>query len=161
MGRGDVGGDDQLRRPGWVTDRAGTATIGSTRGQGSHGRRCRSSSAPWRASAAEAGRLSGFRAGRVSDQPLHTGHAADAASGQGRARFRHPFVSVSLGLPAIFQFGGPKRRDPVRRFPVGHGDVVVWGGASRLAYHGIAELKPGEHALLGEQRINLMFRRAL
>jgi DNA oxidative demethylase len=75
--------------------------------------------------------------------------------------YAHPIVSVSLGLPATFQFGGPKRRDPVRSFLVRHGDVVVWGGTSRLAYHGLAELKSGEHALLGNQRINLTFRRAL
>lgn len=75
--------------------------------------------------------------------------------------YAHPIVSVSLGLPATFQFGGPKRRDPVRTFLVRHGDVVVWGGVSRLAYHGIAELKAGEHALLGNHRINLTFRRAL
>jgi len=75
--------------------------------------------------------------------------------------YAHPIVSVSLGLPAIFQFGGPKRRDPVRNFPVRHGEVVVWGGLSWLTYHGVAELKAGEHALLGEQRINLTFRRAL
>ena len=75
--------------------------------------------------------------------------------------YAHPIVSVSLGLPAIFQFGGLKRRGPVRKFPVRHGDVVVWGGVSRLAYHGVAELKAGEHARLGSQRINLTFRRAL
>jgi len=75
--------------------------------------------------------------------------------------YAQPIVSVSLGLPAIFQFGGLKRRDPVRKFPVRHGDVVVWGGALRLAYHGVAELKPDEHACLGSQRINLTFRRAL
>ena len=75
--------------------------------------------------------------------------------------YAHPIVSVSLGLPATFQFGGPKRRDPVRTFLVRHGDVVVWGGTSRLAYHGLAELKSGEHVLLGNQRINLTFRRAL
>jgi alkylated DNA repair protein (DNA oxidative demethylase) len=75
--------------------------------------------------------------------------------------YAHPIVSVSLGLPAIFQFGGPKRRDSVRTFLVRHGDVVVWGGVSRLAYHGIAELNAGEHALLGNHRINLTFRRAL
>jgi DNA oxidative demethylase len=75
--------------------------------------------------------------------------------------YSHPIVSVSLGLPATFQFGGPKRRDPVKRFPVRHGDVVVWGGESRLAYHGIAEIKDGEHPLLGKVRINLTFRRAL
>lgn len=75
--------------------------------------------------------------------------------------YSHPIVSVSLGLSATFQFGGPKQRDPVRRFLVRHGDVVVWGNDSRLAYHGIAELKDGEHPLLGKVRINLTFRRAL
>lgn len=75
--------------------------------------------------------------------------------------FAHPIVSVSLGLPATFQFGGPKRRDPVRRFGLMHGDVVVWGGEMRLAYHGVAELKAGDHPLLGNRRINLTFRRAL
>jgi DNA alkylation damage repair protein AlkB len=53
--------------------------------------------------------------------------------------YAHPIVSVSLGLPAIFQFGGLKRRDAVRKFPVRHSDVVVWGGPSGLAYHGVAE----------------------
>ncbi|HKS89580.1 MAG TPA: DNA oxidative demethylase AlkB [Stellaceae bacterium] len=75
--------------------------------------------------------------------------------------FAHPIVSVSLGLPASFQLGGPKRRDPVRRWAVRHGDVVVWGNESRLAFHGVAELKPGEHPLFGSRRINLTFRRAL
>ena len=75
--------------------------------------------------------------------------------------YSHPIVSVSLGLSATFQFGGPKRRDPVRKFLVEHGDVVVWGNDSRLAYHGIAKLKDGEHPLLGKVRINLTFRRAL
>ncbi|MDE1146538.1 MAG: DNA oxidative demethylase AlkB [Azospirillaceae bacterium] len=72
----------------------------------------------------------------------------------------HPIVSVSLGLPATFQFGGPKRADPVRRVPLDHGDVVVWGGPSRLFHHGILPLKEGEHPLLGRRRINLTFRRA-
>src|SRR5947209_2526577 len=53
--------------------------------------------------------------------------------------YAHPIVSVSLGLPVAFQCGGPKRRDAVRSFVVRHGDVVVWGGVSRLAYHGVAE----------------------
>jgi alkylated DNA repair protein (DNA oxidative demethylase) len=75
--------------------------------------------------------------------------------------YAHPIVSVSLGVPAAFQFGGPQRRDPVRKIVVRHGDVVVWGGVSRLAYHGLTELKSGEHPLLGNQRINLTFRRAL
>jgi DNA oxidative demethylase len=75
--------------------------------------------------------------------------------------YTQPIVSVSLGLPATFQFGGPKRRDTVRKFTVRHGDVAVWGGPSRLCYHGVAELKDGEHELLGRRRINLTFRRAL
>jgi alkylated DNA repair protein (DNA oxidative demethylase) len=75
--------------------------------------------------------------------------------------YAHPIVSVSLGLPATFQFGGLKRSDPVQKFPVRHGDVAVWGGLSRLAYHGIAQLKAGEHMLFGNRRINLTFRRAL
>ncbi len=75
--------------------------------------------------------------------------------------YAHPIVSVSLGLPATFQFGGLKRSDPVRKFTVRHGDVAVWGGPSRLCYHGVAELKEGPHELLGRLRINLTFRHAL
>ncbi|MBI5261930.1 MAG: DNA oxidative demethylase AlkB [Bradyrhizobium sp.] len=71
-----------------------------------------------------------------------------------------PIVSVSLGLTAIFLFGGMKRSDTPRRFRLLHGDVVVWGGPVRLAYHGIAPLADGEHPLLGRQRINLTFRKA-
>ncbi|MTD42598.1 DNA oxidative demethylase AlkB [Erwinia sp. CPCC 100877] len=70
-----------------------------------------------------------------------------------------PIVSVSLGLPAIFQFGGARRCDPLRRFLLEHGDVVVWGGPSRLWYHGIQPLKPGHHPATGECRYNLTFRR--
>jgi alkylated DNA repair protein (DNA oxidative demethylase) len=70
-----------------------------------------------------------------------------------------PIVSVSLGLPATFLFGGPARSDKPRRFRLVHGDVVVWGGASRLSYHGVAPLADGEHPLLGRKRLNLTFRR--
>jgi DNA oxidative demethylase len=75
--------------------------------------------------------------------------------------YTQPIVSVSLGLPATFQFGGLKRSDPVRKFTVRHGDVAVWGGLSRLCYHGVAELREGQHELLDRVRINLTFRRAL
>ncbi|MGJ5180636.1 DNA oxidative demethylase AlkB [Bradyrhizobium oligotrophicum] len=71
-----------------------------------------------------------------------------------------PIVSVSLGLPATFLFGGLKRTDKTQRYRLVHGDVVVWGGPARLAFHGIAPLADGEHALLGRRRINLTFRRA-
>lgn len=69
-----------------------------------------------------------------------------------------PIVSVSLGLPAIFQFGGIKRSDPLRRILLEHGDVVVWGGESRFFYHGIQPLKEGQHPATGAFRFNLTFR---
>lgn len=75
--------------------------------------------------------------------------------------FSNPIVSVSLGLPATFQFGGLKRNDVVRKFGLRHGDVVVWGGPSRLSYHGVPTLKDGHHPLVGGVRFNLTFRKAL
>lgn len=74
--------------------------------------------------------------------------------------FRAPIVSVSLGLPAVFQFGGFRRADRAQRVPLAHGDVVVWGGESRMRFHGVLPVKPGHHPLLGPQRINLTFRKA-
>jgi len=71
-----------------------------------------------------------------------------------------PIVSVSLGLPVIFLFGGLQRSDKPDRFRLQHGDVAVWGGPARLAFHGVAPLADGEHPLLGRQRINLTFRKA-
>ncbi|WP_336367968.1 DNA oxidative demethylase AlkB [Marinobacter sp. C2H3] len=71
-----------------------------------------------------------------------------------------PIVSVSLGLPMVFQFGGARRQDPVIRVPLAHGDVVVWGGVSRLWYHGVLTLRPGDHPLTGDCRYNLTFRKA-
>jgi alkylated DNA repair protein (DNA oxidative demethylase) len=73
--------------------------------------------------------------------------------------FGQPIVSVSLGLPAVFLFGGLKRADRSRRIPLHHGDVVVWGGPARLNFHGVAPLADGVHPLLGHSRINLTFRR--
>lgn len=72
-----------------------------------------------------------------------------------------PIVSVSLGLPATFLFGGPNRGDPTAKFPMQHGDVAVWGGPARLFFHGVAPLKDGDHPRLGRKRINLTFRKAL
>jgi alkylated DNA repair protein (DNA oxidative demethylase) len=74
--------------------------------------------------------------------------------------FCAPIVSVSLGLPAIFLFGGPKRSDKPNRYRLEHGDVAVWGGPSRLFFHGVASLADGEHPVMGRQRINLTFRKA-
>ena len=71
-----------------------------------------------------------------------------------------PVVSLSLGLPATFQFGGLRRADRARRIALGHGDVVVWGGPSRLAYHGVLALADGEHPAVGRRRFNLTIRKA-
>jgi len=72
-----------------------------------------------------------------------------------------PIVSVSLGLPAVFLFGGHQRGDRPRRIGLESGDVVVWGGPLRLVYHGVAPLAEGDHPLTGGRRINLTLRKAL
>lgn len=74
--------------------------------------------------------------------------------------FTQPIVSVSLGLPATFLWGGARRMDKPVKIPLVHGDVVVWGGVSRRIYHGVAPVKAGQHALTGAQRINLTLRKA-
>jgi alkylated DNA repair protein (DNA oxidative demethylase) len=75
--------------------------------------------------------------------------------------FTQPIVSVSLGLPCRFLFGGAKRADKARRIPLDSGDVVVWGGPARLVFHGVAPLADGAHPLTGRSRFNLTFRKAL
>jgi DNA oxidative demethylase len=72
-----------------------------------------------------------------------------------------PVVSVSLGLPATFLFGGMRRNDRPRRVRLESGDVAVWGGPARLVFHGVDPLADGEDSLTGRCRINLTFRKAL
>ena len=70
-----------------------------------------------------------------------------------------PIVSVSLGLPATFLFGGFARGNKTEKVPLVHGDVVVWGGVDRMRFHGVLPVKEGRHELLGDRRINLTFRK--
>jgi alkylated DNA repair protein (DNA oxidative demethylase) len=70
-----------------------------------------------------------------------------------------PIVSVSLGVPAVFLWGGKRRSDPIRRLRLENGDVVVWGGPARFTYHGVAPLRDGQHPLTGADRFNLTFRK--
>jgi alkylated DNA repair protein (DNA oxidative demethylase) len=70
-----------------------------------------------------------------------------------------PIVSVSLGVAATFLFGGLTRKERPRPVPVCHGDVVVWGGPSRLRYHGVKALEDGSHPATGDCRLNLTFRK--
>ncbi|HTB98475.1 MAG TPA: alpha-ketoglutarate-dependent dioxygenase AlkB [Terracidiphilus sp.] len=70
-----------------------------------------------------------------------------------------PIVSLSLGLECIFLLGGFERTSPTKRILLEHGDVIVWGGPSRLRFHGVQPLKPGHHPLTGPYRYNLTFRK--
>jgi alkylated DNA repair protein (DNA oxidative demethylase) len=146
---------------GWVTDRAGYRYQAQDPQGG----------APWPAMpseflalAGEAATAAGF-ADFVPDACLinryEPGAKLSLHQDKDEADYAHPIVSVSLGLSATFQFGGPKRSDPVRRVALEDGDVVVWGGPSRLFHHGVLTLKSGEHPLTGRRRFNLTLRKAL
>ncbi|BAC48228.1 alkylated DNA repair protein [Bradyrhizobium diazoefficiens USDA 110] len=111
--------------------------------------------------AAEQGGFTGFAPDACLVNRYEPGTRLSLHQDKDELDYAAPIVSVSLGLPATFLFGGMARSDKPRRFRLVHGDVVVWGGASRLAYHGVAPLADGEHALLGRQRINLTFRKVL
>jgi len=80
---------------------------------------------------------------------------------KGESDTKAPIVSVSLGLPAVFKMGGLEQFEPIKHVPLEHGDIVVWGGASRLRYHGVQPVKPGRHPLTGECRLNLTIRRVV
>ncbi|KJC54379.1 alpha-ketoglutarate-dependent dioxygenase [Bradyrhizobium sp. LTSP849] len=109
--------------------------------------------------AAEQGGFTGFAPDACLVNRYEPGTRLSLHQDKDELDYSAPIVSVSLGLPATFLFGGMARADKPRRFRLVHGDVVVWGGPSRLAYHGVAPLADGEHALLGRKRINLTFRR--
>jgi alkylated DNA repair protein (DNA oxidative demethylase) len=113
--------------------------------------------------AADAAAAAGF-AGFVPDACLINQYRAGSRLSLHQDRnerdFTAPIVSVSLGLPAIFLWGGRRRADRPVRVPLLHGDVVVWGGVDRLAFHGVNPLAEGMHPMTGPVRFNLTFRRA-
>lgn len=76
------------------------------------------------------------------------------------SNYVHPIVSVSLGIPAVFLWGGAQRSDKAWRIALMHGDVVVWGGPARLRFHGVLPLPEAHHPMTGSYRINLTFRKA-
>jgi alkylated DNA repair protein (DNA oxidative demethylase) len=145
---------------GWVTDRTGYR----------YDRADPESGKPWPGMphsfvrlASEAASRAGFE-GFVPDACLVNCYEARSRltlhQDRNEQDFRAPIVSVSLGIPAVFLFGGSKRTDKAARVPLEHGDVVVWGGPARLRYHGVMPLKAGNHPLVGARRINLTFRKA-
>jgi len=145
---------------GWVTDRTGYRYDGV---DPNSGERWPAMPDTFRDLAAEAAAGAGF-VGFSPDACLinryEPGARMSLHQDKDEQDFSAPIVSVSLGIPAIFLFGGLKRSEKPRRFRLTHGDVVVWGGPSRLFFHGIAPLADAEHAVLGRQRINLTFRKA-
>ena len=112
-----------------------------------------------RCAAAQAG-FEGFEPDACLINQYQPGSKLSLHQDRDESDFSAPIVSVSLGLPAVFLFGTERRADRPQRYRLQHGDVVVWGGPARLAFHGVAPLADGEHALLGRRRINLTFRRA-
>jgi len=146
---------------GWVTDRTGYR----------YDSRDPDSGAPWPAmpdvflalarDAAEDAGFTGFVPDACLINCYEPGARLSPHQDKDERDYAHPVVSVSLGLPATFQFGGLKRNDRPLKVPLHHGDVVVWGGPARLFYHGVLALKEGEHPALGRRRVNLTFRKAL
>jgi DNA oxidative demethylase len=146
---------------GWVTDRTGYRydSIDPATGR------------PWpvmpqiftdlAAGAAEAAGFNGFRTDACLVNRYAPGARLSLHQDRNERDFDQPIVSVSLGLPAIFLWGGKTRAEKVQRIPLLHGDVMVWGGPDRLTFHGVHALAEGEHALTGACRFNLTFRRAL
>jgi DNA oxidative demethylase len=144
---------------GWVTDRSGYRYDSA---DPESGRPWPAMPASFRKLAEQAADRAGFR-GFSPDACLINRYQPGARMSLHQDKdeddFGAPIVSVSLGLPAIFLFGGLKRSDKPRRFRLEHGDTAVWGGPVRLAFHGVAPLADGEHALMGRKRINLTFRK--
>jgi alkylated DNA repair protein (DNA oxidative demethylase) len=146
-------------RAGWVTDRSGYRydAIDPTTHR------------PWPAMpdaflrvatrAAAAGGFDAFEPDACLINRYEAGARLSLHQDRNERDYQAPIVSVSLGLPAIFMFGGLKRSDKPRRFRLEHGDIAVWGGPARLNFHGVAPLADGEHPLMGRQRINLTFRK--
>jgi alkylated DNA repair protein (DNA oxidative demethylase) len=145
---------------GWVTDRSGYR----------YDARDPASGRPWPALprsflrlAADAAARAGFE-GFVPDACLvnqyHPGARLTLHQDKNERDFSAPIVSVSLGLPAVFVFGGLRRDAKAKRLLLEHGDVVVWGGPARMRYHGVLPLKAGHHPLLGGRRVNLTLRKA-
>jgi DNA oxidative demethylase len=144
---------------GWVTDRAGYRYDGIDPDSGQPWPAMPAAFLKLAARAAAEGGFEGFAPDACLVNCYEPGARMSLHQDKDELDFAAPIVSVSLGLPAIFLFGGPKRADKPRRYRLAHGDVVVWGGPSRLFFHGVAPLAAGEHALMGRQRINLTFRK--
>jgi DNA oxidative demethylase len=143
---------------GWVTDRGGYRYDRCDPETGRPWPAMPSVFADLATRAADEAGFAGFRPESCLINRYEPGARMSLHQDRNERDFGQPIVSVSLGLPAVFLFGGSKRTDRPRRIPLDHGDVVVWGGPARLTFHGVAPLVDGNHPLLGRSRINLTFR---
>lgn len=145
---------------GWVSDRSGYRYDRIDPGSG----------LPWPAmpplfrqlalDAAEAAGFPGFSPDACLINRYVPGARLSLHQDRDEGNYAHPIVSVSLGIPAVFLWGGAQRADKTLRVALLHGDVVVWGGPARLRFHGVLPLREAQHPLTGPHRINLTFRKA-
>jgi alkylated DNA repair protein (DNA oxidative demethylase) len=147
-------------RNGWITDRTGYRYDRIDPETGKRWPEMPGSFAKLATLAAEAAGFPSFHPDACLINRYQPGARLTLHQDKDERDFAQPIVSVSLGLPATFLFGGMERSDKTLRIPVLHGDVVVWGGPARLRYHGIHPLKEGVHPTLGGYRYNLTFRNA-
>lgn len=145
---------------GWVTDRTGYRYHAVDPQTGN----------PWPAMpaifgelarrAAEAAGFSGFEPEACLINRYEPGARLSLHQDRNERDFDAPIVSVSLGVPATFLWGGMARAERPRRLRLAHGDVVVWGGPARMTFHGVDPLQAAEHPATGRHRYNLTFRKA-
>jgi alkylated DNA repair protein (DNA oxidative demethylase) len=145
---------------GWVTDRKGYRYQPSDPISGRPWPAMPESFSRLAADAATEGGFGGFAPDACLINRYEPGARLSLHQDRNESDFDQPIVSVSLGLPATFLFGGASRSDRAQRIGLRHGDIVVWGGPSRLAYHGVLALEDGEHPKLGRCRLNLTLRKA-
>ncbi len=148
-------------RAGWVTDRRGYRYQPTDPMTGHPWPEMPAAFRRLAAEAAAAGGFDGFAPDACLVNRYEPGARLSLHQDKDERDFSAPIVSVSLGLPAIFLWGGLRRGDRPRRILMESGDVAVWGGPARLVFHGVAPLAEGEHELTGRCRINLTFRKAL
>ncbi|WP_434765737.1 DNA oxidative demethylase AlkB [Pseudomonas triticicola] len=143
---------------GWITDRSGYRYSGVDPLSGSPWPSMPAVFAELAREAAEQAGFKDFRADSCLINQYVPGAKMSLHQDKDEKCYAAPIVSLSLGLPAMFLFGGFERSDKSQRIPLLHGDMVVWGGVDRLRYHGVLPIKPGHHPLLGERRVNITFR---
>ena len=148
-------------RAGWVTDRKGYRYEATDPMTGQAWPPIPRSFRDLAARAADAAGFPGFAPDACLINRYEAGTRLSLHRDENERDLTAPIVSVSLGLPAVFLFGGNSRSDRPRRIALESGDVVLWGGPDRLVYHGVAQLAEGNDPLTGQCRINLTFRKAL